>query len=91
MDLRDQAVFTDFFIICTGTSERQLSALVDAIDEAARKRHRLKSPRIEGRPEGGWVLADFGIVIVHCFSPAQRQRYRLEDLWHDGKVILRIQ
>ncbi len=91
LDLRHQSVFTDFFIICTGNSERQLGALVEAIDTAARKQHRLKSPRVEGHPEGGWVLADFGTVIVHCFSPAQRQRYKLEDLWHDGRVVVRIQ
>jgi ribosome-associated protein len=91
LDLRGQSIFTDFFVICSGTSDRQLSALADAVHEAGRKRHRLKAPRIEGHPEGGWVLVDYGSVIVHCFSVAQRQRYRLEDLWHEGKVILRIQ
>jgi ribosome-associated protein len=91
LDLRGQSIFTDYFIICTGTSERQLNALVDAVDEAARKRHRLKSPRVEGHAGGGWLLADFGVVIVHCFSPEQRRRYRLEELWQDSKVVLRIQ
>lgn len=91
LDLRGQSIFTDFFVICTGTSERQLGALADALDEAARKTYRLKSPRVEGHPEGGWLLVDFGTVIVHCFSPAQRKRYKLEDLWHEGKVMLRIQ
>lgn len=91
LDLAAHSVFTDFFIICTGNSERQLSALVEAVDEAARKAFQLKSPRVEGHPEGGWVLVDFGIVIVHLFSPAQRRRYKLEELWHEGKVMLRIQ
>ncbi len=90
LDLRGQSIFTDFFVICTGTSERQLGALADAVDEAAHKKHRLKSPRIEGHPEGGWILADFGAVIVHCFSAEQRKRYRLEELWHDARVMLRI-
>ena len=91
LDLQDQAIFTDFFVICTASSERQLGALVDAVDEAARTRHNLKSPRQEGHAVGGWVLADFGVVIVHVFSAAQRRRYRLEELWHDGKVLVRIQ
>lgn len=91
LDLRGQSAFTDYFVICTGTSERQISALVDAVDEAARKTYQLKSARVEGHAEGGWVLVDFGTVIVHAFSPAQRRRYKLEELWHEGKVVLRIQ
>ena len=91
LDLRGQCIFTDYFVICTGTSERQLRALVDAVEETARKKYQLKSPRIEGRAAGGWVLVDFGSVIVHAFSGDQRQRYKLEELWREGKVILRIQ
>lgn len=91
LDLAGLSAFTDFFIICSGTSERQLDALVEAVGEAARKTHQLKSPRVEGHPKGGWVLADFGSVIVHAFSPEQRRRYKLEELWHEGKVMLRIQ
>jgi ribosome-associated protein len=91
LDLAGHSAFADFFIICTGTSERQLDALVDAVDETARKAYQLKSPRVEGHPAGGWVLADFGAVIVHAFSPAQRHRYKLEELWHECKVMLRIQ
>ncbi len=91
LDLRDQNVFTDFFVLCTGTSDRQLRALAEAVDETARKKFRLKSPRIEGHAEGGWVLVDFGWLIVHVFSDAQRKRYKLEELWHEGKVMLRIQ
>lgn len=91
LDLAGRSDFTDFFIICTGTSEPQLNALVEAVDEAARKSYQLKAPRVEGHPKGGWVLVDFGTVIMHAFSPAQRRRYKLEELWHEGKVMLRIQ
>jgi ribosome-associated protein len=91
LDLAGQSAFTDFFIICSGTSERQLDALVEAVDEAGRKTFQLKSPRVEGHPKSGWVLADFGSVIVHAFSPEQRRRYKLEELWHEAKVMLRIQ
>ena len=78
-------------MICTGNSERQLSALVDALEETARKKHRLKPPRVEGHAVSGWVLVDFGSVIVHAFSSEQRKRYKLEELWRDGKMIVRIQ
>ncbi len=91
LDLRDQNVFTDFFVICTGTSERQLRALAEAVGETARKTFRMKSPRLEGHAEGGWMLVDFGNLIVHVFSEPQRKRYNLEELWHEGKVMLRIQ
>jgi ribosome-associated protein len=91
LDLTGHSDFADFFIICSGTSERQIDALMDAVSESGRSAFQLKSPRVEGRPQGGWVLADFGALIVHVFSPEQRQRYKLEELWHEGKVMLRIQ
>jgi ribosome-associated protein len=91
LDLTGQSVFTDYFVIGTGTSERQLKALIDAVSAAGRERHHVKSPRVEGHAEGGWVLMDFGSVIVHAFSADQRKRYKLEELWHEGKVMLRIQ
>ena len=91
LDLAGHSDFADFFIICSGTSERQIDALVEAVDESGRSAFQLKSPRVEGHPKGGWVIADFGALIVHVFSPEQRQRYKLEELWHEGKVMLRIQ
>jgi len=91
LDLSGQCSFTDYFVICTGTSERQLRALVEAMDEMARKKYQLKSPRLEGKAASGWVLVDFGSVIVHTFSGDQRQRYKLEELWREGKVVVRIQ
>lgn len=91
LDVQAQSSFADYFIICTGGSERQLNALAEALDETARKTHRRKSPRVEGQAASGWVLVDFGSVIVHLFSNAQRKRYRLEELWHEGKIIVRIQ
>ena len=91
LDLRGHSVFTDYFVICTGTSDRQLDALVEAVSQAAKKKHRLKPPKIEGHAASGWVLVDFGSVIVHAFSPDRRKHYRLEELWHEGKVVLRMQ
>lgn len=78
-------------MICSGTSERQLDALVEAVADTARKQHRLKAPRVQGHAAGGWVLIDFNDVIVHAFSPEQRRRYKLEEFWNKAKVVLRIQ
>jgi ribosome-associated protein len=90
MDIRELAPFADFFIICSGTSSRMLDALADAAVEHVKKRYDLRA-RIEGNPGEGWVLADFGDVILHLFSPDRREYYRLEELWSRGKVLLHLQ
>lgn len=90
LDLRDLAPFTDFFVICSGTSDRMLRALADAAIEAANLQYHIQG-RLEGLPEDGWLLVDFGDVILHLFSPERRAYYRLEDLWSKGKVLLRLQ
>jgi ribosome-associated protein len=67
-----------------------LDALADAVLEEIRKNHRKKG-RKEGLARDGWVVVDFGDVVVHLFSPDQRDFYQLEELWEDGKVLLRVQ
>ncbi len=91
LDVQGLSSFTDYFVICTGTSERHLDALAEAAAETGRKKHRLKSPRVEGRTASGWVLIDFRDVIIHAFSLEQRRRFKLEELWHEAKIVLRIQ
>ena len=90
LDIREVAPFADFFVICSGTSDRMLNALADAAIEATRKAYRLKG-RLEGQPEDGWLLVDFGDVVLHLFSPDKRDYYHLEELWSKGKVLLRLQ
>jgi len=90
MDLQNVADFTDYFVLCTGTSDRMLDALADAVLEDIHKKHRKKGSR-EGQAREGWVLLDFGDVVVHLFAPEQRNYYRLEELWSAGKVLLRLQ
>ncbi len=90
MDLQNVTDFTDYFVLCTGTSDRMLDALADAVLEAIHKKHHKKGRR-EGESRDGWVLLDFGDVVVHLFAPEQRDYYRLEDLWSAGKVLLRLQ
>ena len=90
LDIHEVAAFTDYFVICTGSSDRMLSALADAVSEAAHQLFQLPA-RIEGRPEDGWMLVDLGDTIVHLFSPDQRDYYHLEQLWDKGKILLKLQ
>lgn len=90
IDLKDVASFTDYFVLCTGSSDRMLDALAKGVLEATKKDYKKKS-RVEGKSQEGWLVMDFGDVVVHLFSPDQREFYDLEELWSDGKVLLRVQ
>jgi ribosome-associated protein len=90
MDLTDIAPFTDYFVICTGTSERMLKALIQAALDEVREQHGMKT-RVEGETLDGWLLADFGDIVLHVFSLDQREYYSLDELWHEGKVLLHLQ
>lgn len=90
MDIQDIATFTDYFILCSGSSERMIESLADAVLENAKKEYQMIGKK-EGYAQGGWVLVDLGDVIVHLFSPEQREYYRLEELWSQGKILLRLQ
>jgi len=67
-----------------------LQALADAAVDQVREKFQLRA-RIEGEPREGWVLVDFGDIILHLFSPDRRDYYQLEELWENGKVLLRLQ
>ena len=90
MDIHELAIFADYFVICSGTSDRMLQALADTAVEQVKKQSDRRA-RVEGEPRGGWVLVDFGDVILHLFSPDRRKYYRLEELWDEGKVLLHLQ
>lgn len=77
-------------MICTGTSDRMLDALASAVLDEARKKHNEKGKK-QGLSRDGWMVVDFGDVVVHLFSPDQRDFYLLEELWEDGRVLLRLQ
>ena len=92
LDITDIAAFADYFIICSGTSRRQLDALQGAIrEELKRADERILAKNVEGEPDSGWILMDFSGVIVHLFDPEMRDYYRLEDLWRNARVVARIQ
>lgn len=90
LDIQKVASFTDYFVICTGTSDRMLDALAKGVEEKVRSEHHRKG-RKEGAGVAGWEVIDFGSVIVHLFAPEQRSFYKLEELWNEGKVLLRLQ
>jgi ribosome-associated protein len=90
LDIKEVASFTDYFILCNGTSDRMLEALAKGVLEATRSQYKKKG-RVEGRAREGWLVMDFGDVVVHLFSPDMREYYDLEELWSDGKVLLRVQ
>ena len=90
MDIREHAIFTDYFVICNGDNKRQLKALADSVTDEAKKKAEMMPWGVEGQAEYGWVLVDFGDVVVHLFDPEQRDYYGLEDLW-DGHVVVSIE
>ncbi len=90
LDIRELADFAEYFVICTGTSDRMLQALADDVKERIWKTRQLRG-RVEGQPRDGWVLVDFGDVVVQLLSPDRRDYYRLEELWAQGKILLRLQ
>lgn len=91
IDISDEAIFTDYFLICNGENDRQLRALAEGIADDAKKKADIIPWGTEGEPMGGWVLLDYGDLIVHLFSPEMRIYYNLEELWSSAHVVLRMQ
>ena len=93
MDIRKLSIIADCFIICSGDNERQIRAINQGIRDGVEERwglaplHRV-SPEQE---QAGWVLLDYGSVVVHIFSPQMREFYRLERLWSEAATLLRMQ
>ena len=92
LDLRPDQVIADFFIICSGDNERHLRALTESVRLVVKDRYQKLPFSNEGRAKNGWVVMDYGDVIVHFFGPDKRDYYGLEDLWDAAsKVMVRIQ
>jgi ribosome-associated protein len=90
LDAREVCSFADYFVICSGDSERQISAIYDEVG------HKLKQEGVlpyhqEGTIDSGWLLLDFGDIIVHIFAPFEREYYQLDELWSKAVPVLRIQ
>ncbi len=91
LDILSQAVFADYFVICSGESEPQLRALMQAVQYEAKTKGDRMPKGVEGTPADGWILIDFGDVVVHLFEAEKRAYYDLESLWHKGRVVVRMQ
>jgi ribosome-associated protein len=84
LDLRAMIGYTDYFVICTGRTERQARAIHDAIYEGMKSAHGRLPERVEGLPGARWILMDYLDVVVHVFIPEAREYYRLEQLWGEA-------
>jgi ribosome-associated protein len=87
LDLREMIGYTDYFVVCSGRTERQTKAIHDAIYHGMKSEHHLLPRRVEGLPGAAWILMDYLDVVVHVFTPEMREYYRLEQLWGEAPVL----
>ena len=85
MDMREVSDFANYFVICSGSSVRMLDALAEEVTKKIKENHRLKI-KLDGKPYDGWQVIDVGEIIVHLFTPDQREYYKLEELWEDAEI-----
>jgi ribosome-associated protein len=86
LDLKSESSFTDYFMICSGTSDRQVQAIADSI-VIDLKESGFSPVSVEGYREGRWVIVDYGDVVIHVFLDALRDFYDLEQLWSHAKRV----
>lgn len=91
LDLRELSPVADFFVVCSGSNERQIAAIADNVQDKLREDHASKPYRVEGTGSSGWLLLDYGDVLVHVFAPSQREFYRLEALWAKAPALVKVQ
>ena len=84
IDLRGIVSFTDFFVICSGTSEPHLKAISGEVHDRLKLEHKVKPMAVDGYPLSQWIVADYSDVVVHIFHKEKRAFYSLEDLWSDA-------
>ncbi len=89
LDVRQVASFADYFVIASAMNPRQVRALVETLSKELRGEG--IRPRQEGALDSGWVLLDYGAIIVHLFSPEMRAFYGLEELWEAATPVVRVQ
>ena len=87
LDVSDQLVITDYFLICSGNTDRQVRTIADEVERHLLQTHRAKPFRREGEREGRWILLDYVDFVVHVFQTADRDYYDLERLWSDAPVV----
>ena len=87
LDVRPLSSLTDFLVLASGSSDRQVQACGEAVHQGLKKQHDLLPLGIEGMQEGRWVLLDYGDVMVHVFHEPVRQFYDLDGLWGDAREV----
>lgn len=87
LDLRGRCDFTDYFVICHGSSTRQALAIAEAVEERLARRFQIEPGHVEGRPGGEWILLDYFDFVVHVFVEEKRRFYGLERLWGDARSL----
>jgi ribosome-associated protein len=90
LDISGVSIIADYFVICTGTSDRHIRAVAKEIDEQL-GRVGINPINIEGMEDATWVLMDYGSIIVHIFDDETRDIYRLEQLWSGARPVLVVQ
>lgn len=84
IDMRGLVAYTDFLAICTARSERQAKAIVDEVRLRVKRETGLLPGGVDGGGDAGWTILDYLDCVLHVFTPEARQRYALEDLWHEA-------
>ena len=84
LDMRELVAYTDFLAICTARSERQAKAIVDEVRVRVKRQTGLLPGGVDGGGEAGWTILDYLDCVLHVFTPEARERYGLEDLWHEA-------
>ena len=90
LDIRDISLLADYFVIASTTSDRQAKAILDDVRTKVKQDTDARLLHIEGEATTGWILIDYGGVVVHLFSQEMREYYDLEGLWQEGRVVVRM-
>jgi ribosome-associated protein len=90
LDISQMTIIADYFVIATAESERQLDAMATGVVDELEEAKDLKPLSVEGTAVSGWILLDYGGIIVHLFDQVRRDHYQLEALWREAHVIVRM-
>jgi len=90
LDIQEISILADYFVIGGVTSTRQAEAVIEDIKQGTKGTFDVRPLHIEGEADTGWVLMDYGSVVVHLFTPEMRAYYDLEGLWQDARVVVRM-
>ena len=87
LDLSEVSAVSDYFILCTATSEPHIRAVAERIQRGVLEKLKVKPVHVDGSPESGWIIVDFGNVMIHIMTASSRELYQLEELWNDAPKV----